>query len=635
MKVGVLVALFFLQLPVWCFAQSTNTVRVALIPDSLKKNATAVVRNHATTYKVKSANLATELVEKTVTVIDKKGIPLANFYYPGDQFRKLTAFSASVYDAEGRLLKKYKLTDVRTSDYSDELASDDKSYTLSCEVPTLPYTVAYLYEITWKNISLQYPTFYPVPAPHISVERASYSLELDDTTRLMYKTVHLPRQPSKKVVKDRVFYYWSVNGLKAIVSERMMPDIDSLVPFVYIRPQSFVYDRVKGTVPDWKSMGLWENGLLKGRDALSPDEVTFVKSVTDTLKTAREKVSVLYDYLGRKTHYVSIQLGIGGYQPIPAMEVSRTQFGDCKALTNYFKALLAASGVQSHYCSVFFGSGNETLLKDYPGFNQMNHVILQVPLPADTLWVECTNPRLPLGFIHEGIAGHEALVLTDQGGIIQRLPDYADSLTLESNTARVLVQADGGGSANSTLFVQSMAYDALGNFAGEKPEVQVDYLRRSIKLPNATVSRPVVVEHKSANPNFTITFNWQTTAYGTKSGNRLFVPINPFSAQYEWLKSAKRDYPLCIKRGFKDVDSVELIIPPGYAVENCPTSISLNAPFGRFCSSIEMSDGSIRVVQSLTIYRGTVSQRAFPTVVDFFTQVSKAYGASIILVKKN
>ena len=63
-----------------------------------------------------------------------------------------------------------------------------------------------------------------------------------------------------------------------------------------------------------------------------------VHELTDHLKDPREKINVLYDFLQKNTHYISIQLGIGGWQPFPADYVAAKRYGDCKALSNYMIA---------------------------------------------------------------------------------------------------------------------------------------------------------------------------------------------------------------------------------------------------------------------------------------------------------
>ena len=87
---------------------------------------------------------------------------------------------------------------------------------------------------------------------------------------------------------------------------------------------------------------------------------------------------------------------------------------------------------------------NRELLDDFASANQMNHVILQVPLKGDTLWLECTNPQLPFGYVHNSIAGHQALLITENGGQLTCLPTYCDSLNTQEKNAIVTLEADGG-----------------------------------------------------------------------------------------------------------------------------------------------------------------------------------------------
>ncbi len=73
-----------------------------------------------------------------------------------------------------------------------------------------------------------------------------------------------------------------------------------------------------------------------------------------------------------------MQLGIGGYKPIAAEKVFSVNYGDCKALSNYMKAMLEVAGIKSNL--VVIGNGMPSLNRNFASVNQANHMILCVPL---------------------------------------------------------------------------------------------------------------------------------------------------------------------------------------------------------------------------------------------------------------
>ncbi len=185
----------------------------------------------------------------------------------------------------------------------------------------------------------------------------------------------------------------TASKLSPIIKEPFGPDFTELFPRVYFAPSAFKYDKSEGDMSNWQKYGEWQYRLLDGRDLLTEPFRAKLHELTAHCTTDRDKVKAIYDYLAKTTRYVSIQLGIGGLQPIAAADVCRTGFGDCKGLSNYTRAMLKELGIASTYTVI--STTNERLLPDFSSANQMNHVILQVPLPQDTLWLECTNHRFP------------------------------------------------------------------------------------------------------------------------------------------------------------------------------------------------------------------------------------------------
>lgn len=73
-----------------------------------------------------------------------------------------------------------------------------------------------------------------------------------------------------------------------------------------------------------------------------------------------------------KTRYVLISMGIGGWKPMPASEVSKKGYGDCKALTNYMRTLLTAKeGIPSYYAIIYNDDSVINFDKDFPKLTEI------------------------------------------------------------------------------------------------------------------------------------------------------------------------------------------------------------------------------------------------------------------------
>ncbi|MFT3753654.1 MAG: transglutaminase family protein [Paludibacter sp.] len=624
-----------LALTVFCFpANDRPDLSIIQIQDSLKKNAHAVIRYSTTEFEYKSETNGIEKREIAISILNKKGTDFSAFRCPCDKFRELKDFTGKLFDAEGKLLRKFKISDVNSTEYSRELASDAKMYYFDCDLPTYPVTIVYEYEVAWKNGILVFPAFYPQYAHNLSVEKANYKLYLADNTGYRKKGINIAITPKQTSLKGTICYEWEVKKLSAIESEDLDPDLDTYVPLLYLSPEKFIYDGVSGTISDWKSMGQWGHSLLNGRDVLPDNIKSQIIEMTKNATSDREKVRILYDYLGKTTRYVSIQLGIGGYQPMPAAEVCKTGFGDCKALSNYMKAMLAVVGLKSNYTRIKLDQQDKILYSDYANFNQMNHVILQVPLVNDTLWLECTNPRIPFGFVHNGISGHDALVDYEHEGKIEKLPDYPDSLNVEKNHINVSLDESGSASVKMNKKCELKIYDNYDWFPLAKSNEQADKLREEIKLPSVSMGAIQIQENKSAQPDLTINYSWTTPLYGTRTGNRLFVPVNPCRDIYDGLKKTKRIHDVCISAGYRDIDSVFITIPEGYEIESIPASKGIRTVFGNFESTLTADSKKILITHNLFIPAGNYNVSAYPDLVSFFEKISSNYKSKIILRKR-
>ncbi|MDR1983572.1 MAG: DUF3857 and transglutaminase domain-containing protein [Prevotellaceae bacterium] len=627
MKKKFLIVITFLFVAVNISAQNYS---VESIPEELKKNSNAVIRYNSTEFIYSDIKSATQKNIYVITILNKQGDDLSEFVCYGDKFRNLKSFSGEIYDKDGKSIRKIKRSEIKETEYSEHLASDHKYYFLSPQTSYYPYTIKYEYEISWKNGILLFPTFSPISGYNVSLEKAVYSLSLPKGCEYLSKNVNTDITPVSRVSTTTDTHEWSLNNFAAIKSESFSPSWREIFPIVFLMPSNFYYDNTTGNQNGWENYGKWQWSLLQGRDVLPYALKQEILNLTNGL-TPREKVKVLYEYLGKHTRYVSIQLGIGGLQPMTAEDVYKTKFGDCKALSNFLCAMLRECGIDSYYTII--STVNKRIFTDYAATTQMNHVILQVPLDDETLWLECTNPEFPFGYVHEDIAGHDALVC--KNGTIQfvTLPQNPDSLNLM--TQNVVVDIDEAGSANVHIAkrYELQQYERIVGIKYLDEKDKINRLQKMIHLPLATIKNLKTNEYKNSVPVMNVDFDVEVYKYGNISGSRLFIPVNPFNKN-AYKPDKERNLDISIKQGYRDIDTITLNFPSHFIIEAMPSPVNIKSSFGEYSFDIKQEEGKIIIVQTFLLRSGNYNKEEYQEFSTFMNSLEKLENSKIILKKQ-
>lgn len=596
----------------------------------------SIVLDKQTEIVCKSPTQAVRKQRYTVTVLQPKGLDAAHFFCACDMFQSLQKFSGEITDASGRTLRKIKKSDLSRTEYSPEFSSDDYYYYYECNVPSYPFTVHYEWEVKHNDNLIGFPAFVPQTDYFQTVLHARYRLELAAGQTCRYREIRTAgtgiRVEQSETADGRIVVEAVAGALPPVVPEPFGPTAREVFPYVYFVPDRFVYSRTEGSLESWTDFGKWQYGLLDGRDLLPEAFRTKLHELTAGCRTDREKVRAVYDYLAANTRYVSIQLGIGGLQPISAESVCRTGFGDCKGLSNLARAMLKELGIPSRYTIIH--TERKRLLDDFASADQMNHAILQVPLPGDTLWLECTNARLPFGFVHSRIAGHDALLIGPEGGTVCRLPAYSDSLNTQCKRATVRLAADGTAEIDAEETSRLFQYEDLFGLSQQEPNRQNEIIRSGINLPQARIDGIRFQEKKEALPEITIGYTIRSDRYGHKTGNRLFMPANIFRKGFEVPNPTPRRHPVYVRYGYLDTDSIQVKLPDGFSIEGLPEPTRFESPFGTFESSVLREGSDLLIVHRLLMREGVYEPEQYRDFLDFRKKVSEQYNGKIILKKE-
>ncbi len=610
---------------------------VSAIPAELSANVDAVYRENSAAFKIVARNRASHWVRQVITIYNAK----AKFYaHQGvfyDKFRKVRSLSAAVYDANGELIKRIKDKDIEDrSAAGSDLQSDDRYKYLDLSQGVYPYTIELEYEIDYKFL-FYIPEFSLFDYEKISCQKGSFSLtypkELAPRVKVLNISTAARETPTSEGLLSKT---WSFDNVPPVKREPYGPTFADLAPTIIAAPTDFEYDSYVGRMDTWDGYGKWIASLNKGRNVLPPATKEKVLELTKNAKSREEKVKILYEYMQNKTRYVSIQLGIGGYQPFEASVVDKNGYGDCKALSNYMVALLDAASIPSHYTLIRAGNHARALRDDFPS-TQFNHAIVAVPNEQDTIWLECTSQTNPFGYQGFFTDDRKALLITENGAKVVRTKRYDANENTQIRFADVVLQPTGDGMANITTTYSGLQYDAegIGDIVNEQVETQKQLIHDVTRIPTMDLIRFDLKKAQQKNPSAVLKLELGLRRYATVSGKRMFlVPnlMNRSSFIPEKLEERKMNF--IEDFGYIDIDTIQYHVPENMYPEFLPEPMRFSSQFGEYESSFKLDQGLLVYVRKLKILKGEFPAAAYQDYIDFYRKISKADNTKIVFLSK-
>ena len=406
-----------------------------------------------------------------------------------------------------------------------------------------------------------------------------------------------------------------------------------IAPHVKIRPVAFQYGNYDAQINDWNDLGRWMyKNLLSGRDDLPQATKLKAKNLVQGVTDDLEKAKIIYKYVQDNTRYISVQVGIGGIQPISAIEVDRVKYGDCKGLSNYTKALLAEVGVKSYYTHVEAGKNKVDFDESFPDLAQGNHVILAIPYDDEYYWIDCTSQIHPFGFIGDFTDGRKVFIIKPDGGEIAKTTEYTNEQNFQRTRGFYSLQENGSIVGNIQIHTQGIQYDNRFGLEKQPQEKITKYYKDYWQDINDLNVKSFAFENDKNTVVFTEKVAVEADNYASKSGDRLIFAANAFNKnKYLPKRYRQRKLPFKIQRGFLDEDEIEIKLPEGFQVEALPEGIEIENKFGSYAAKYELSNGQIIFSRKFLVKKGNFPNTEYEAYRKFMKNVAKSDGAKIVI----
>lgn len=625
-------ALFFIALlPFSLLAQENYSV--ASIPKNLTENTNAVIRTDQTDIVIASKKSMVIKTVRAVTVLNKLGLQYMDDAEYFDKSTTIKAIEALVYDENGVQIKKIKRKDFKEKAVSEGSITDTKLLFMDYTPVQYPFTLLFTSEVETSNTAF-IPRWSPQKGSFVSTQKSGISITCAPDLGFKYKDYNFGDIVLNKTQAGNILTL-SAQDIPAFRSEDYSPSFYKITPHVLFGLEKFHLEGVDGEASTWGTFGSWVyTSLLTGTDELPVETQNKIKSLVSTETDPLKKASIVYKYVQSKTRYVSIQLGIGGWKPMLAKDVDRLGYGDCKALSNYTRALLKVVGVDAYYAIIYGDRNKRDIREDFVSM-QGNHAVLALPYNGQLVWLECTSQTAPFGFQGDFTDNRMALLVKPDKGEIVRTHVYNATGNTQMAKGTYTITDAGTLSGGVQIVSKGLQYDDKYYMERESAdELDKAYKSRFRNINNLKLKKTGIVNN-SDSQELTEDIALEAEGYGNKSGNRILFAINAFNQSSSVPQRYRsRKLPFEIRTGFYDQDEITINLPAGFTMEAKPENMTITEKFGEYKTEYQVISPTQMVYKrTLIVNDGSYTSSEYENYRLFREKIARNDNAKVVLVK--
>ncbi|PHQ56433.1 MAG: DUF3857 domain-containing protein [Lutibacter sp.] len=635
MKKNALSTLLVLFFIVITYSQDYN-FNVSSIPENLKENANSVIRFENISIEMASQREMTIKIKKAITIYNKLADKFADVMLHYDKRRNIKNIVIYFYDANGKEIKKVKKKEYKDFSASDgfSLYNDGRLLYYDYTPITYPYTIYYKYEIKTSNTAF-IQRWVPIKSYSQSIEKSNFRVQYPPNFTL-YKSEKNFKTLNIKTIESVGSLSYEVGALPAVKYEPFAPFFLDIFPNVKLGVNKFNLEGIDGEANNWNEFGKWYyDNLIKNTLNLKEDSKQKIRALTQYETDPIEKAKIVYDFVQNKVRYISIQVGIGGFKPMPANDVDNLGYGDCKALTNYTASLLKEVGIESYHTLIYADEKRD--LDANVASPEGNHMILYVPISGKDIWLECTSQKNPFGEIGDFTDDRDALVITPNGGIIKHTKKYKTAENLQLTTG--MFDVDNNGTITAKLNIESSGIqygDNLMESDGKSPKELDLRFKEYLSNINNIKFRKIAVKNNRNENKYEENLEFTASNYTTFSGDQMFICVNAFNkSKYVPKRVRNRKLAFRVSSSFIDIDEIYIKLPSNFNIEYLPENVELKSKFGVYKIEINKIDDSTYLYKrKLQIEEKKYPKEAYETYRKFRKNIRKYDNSKIILTKK-
>lgn len=419
-------------------------------------------------------------------------------------------------------------------------------------------------------------------------------------------------------------YIWKHGEMSALKVEVGMPNINDVVPRL-----------TYSSIQSWDRVFDWYKNLAKGRYAPDTHIMQTVIEITEYLTTDESKIRGIYDFVATQIRYVGIELGQSAYQPSPAVEVLKKQYGDCKDKTTLLISMLDLIGIRA-YPVMLSTSPYEKIDTSLPSLSQFNHMIVAIPNGKNSyIWLDPTSSTCSYGDLPYNDQGRKGFLIGDSKGIFVEIPVFpAENNKLFSNT-ELWIKPDG--SARGVIQVIMYGQNSINrrwNYQQIPPSNWNNTFAAELSqlFPNNTIESVKIENLNNIEQPLEITINFDVNKYVSRIRNQILLPlpIDEFTGYAESFSPPERFFPLDLSYPLRIEKAIRIHLPDEWTA-SLPTDISQNTVFAEMERRYSQNNNTVSYHLLFTLKQRNIPVSQYKDAKLFFNRLTRENNSNLLL----
>lgn len=460
--------------------------------------------------------------------------------------------------------------------------------------------------------------------------RSRLIVDVPESLKPRIEERHLSFARKEVTVGGRRVYTWARSDIPK-------PEIEPLAP-----DSSFGESVVVASAINWNEIAQWYAGLAKGRYSLTPQiEQALARTVAGS-KTLEDSIRAVHRWVAQDFRYVSLSLGLAGFQPHPPSEVFANNYGDCKDKATFFVAMMKRMGVTAYPVLLNSGGGvNRSLPSGY----QFDHMIAAVDRDSKRTYVDLTADIVPYGSLPPQEQGEFGLVVHPDGRSEEITFPSEPSVANRAEIHLVGSLTPDGLFAGKWTRMASGAqqYGMRASMSKSTKPDSAERARTTLAIANAIFDGSAGDSLQlfdgrdlSAEPRISVLIRHGKAASDAGGTEILTIPLTNFAvtnviAALE--ARGPRKYPISAEKVWgprTEIQELRLTLPAAWKAK-LPPNDSATSAFGTYVAEYSQSGQQLRIARRLTGTDGVYPASRYAELLDWMKKMSADDAKYVIL----